>query len=85
MTAQAVIARWPAMMRRQTAVEYLDVSDAAFEREIAAGRLPDGIMFGGKPHWRKDVLDKALAVIAGEMPVDAHIARFEERRRGKAA
>jgi len=84
MTAQAVIARWPAMMSRKTAVEYCDVSDAAFEREIAAGRIPEGTMFGGKPHWRKDVLDKALAIVAGEMTLD-HIARFEERRRGKAA
>ncbi|WP_324695422.1 hypothetical protein [Novosphingobium sp. RL4] len=78
------IARWPAMMGRKTAMEYLDVGETAFEREIAAGRIPEGIMFGGKPHWRRDALDKALAVISGEMVTD-HIARFEERRRGKAA
>ncbi|WP_185999972.1 hypothetical protein [Novosphingobium lindaniclasticum] len=65
-------------------MEYLDVGETAFEREIAAGRIPEGIMFGGKPHWRRDALDKALAIISGELVTD-HIARFEERRRGKAA
>lgn len=85
MTAQAVIARWPAMMARKTAVEYLDISEAAFEREIAAGRLPDGVLFGGKPHWRKDVLDKALAVITGETPPDDFVARFYEKYSDQAA
>lgn len=79
-----VSARWPAMMSRKTAMEYLDVGEAAFEREIASGRIPEGVSFGGRPHWRRDVLDKALAVITGEATSD-HIARFEERRRGKAA
>ena len=77
-------ARWPAMMTRKTAMEYLDLSDAAFEREIAAGRIPAGVLFGGRPHWRKDAIDKALAIIAGEATT-AHLSRFEERRRGKAA
>lgn len=75
---------WPAMMRKQTAISYCDLSEAAFEREIAAGRLPDGILFGGKPHWYKAALDKALAVIAGEAS-DGHRSRFEERRRNRAA
>jgi len=77
-------ARWPAMMSRKTAIEYLDVGEAGFEREIAAGRLPPGTIFGGRPHWRKDALDRALAVLSGEVTTD-HLARFEERRRGKAA
>lgn len=76
--------RWPAMMSRKSALAYLDLSDAAFEREIAANRIPDGVMFGGKPHWYKAALDKALAVIAGEVS-DSHRARFEERRRKNAA
>lgn len=82
MTAQA---RWPAMMSRKTAVEYLDVSEAAFEREIASGRLPDGILFGGRTHWRKDVLDKALAVISGEMESDDYLTRFYEKYSDQAA
>ncbi|WP_159975781.1 MULTISPECIES: hypothetical protein [unclassified Novosphingobium] len=79
-----VSARWPAMMSRKTAMEYLDIGEVAFEREVASGRIPVGISFGGRPHWRRDALDKALAILSGEIAVD-HIARFEERRRGKAA
>jgi hypothetical protein len=75
---------WPGMMSRKTAIAYLDVSEAEFDREIAAGRLPEGVTFGGKPHWRKDTLDRALAVIAGEVTT-AHIEAFEERRRAKRA
>lgn len=78
------IPHWPAMMRKQTALQYLDLSSDAFDREIAAGRLPDGVLFGGRPHWYRTALDKALAVIAGEVTQD-HRIRFEERRRGKAA
>lgn len=76
---------WPAMLSKRTALAYLDLSETAFEKEIAAGRLPDGVMFGGKPHWYKAALDKALAVIAGESHTDSHRTRFEERRRSHAA
>ena len=75
---------WPAMLTKRTAMAYLDLSDTAFEREIAAGRLPPGVLFGGRPHWYRAALDNALAVIAGGDRQD-HIARFEERRRGKKA
>jgi hypothetical protein len=39
---------WPAMMKRKTAAAYCDMSEAAFEREILAGRLPGGVTFGGR-------------------------------------
>lgn len=60
------IARWPAMMKRKTAAEYCDMSEAAFEREIIAGRLPSGVMFGGREHWRKESLDAAFSRLAGD-------------------
>ena len=75
---------WPAMMRKRTAMDYLDLSEPEFEREIAAGRIPDGVLFGGKPRWYRAALDSALAVINGDV-VQSHIRRFEERRRGKKA
>lgn len=75
---------WPAMMVRKTAMAYLDLSEVAFEKEIAAGRIPDGVMFGGRPHWYKAALDSALAVIAGEY-VPEHIRRFEARHGNQAA
>jgi len=75
---------WPMMLSKKTALAYLDISEAAFAREIAAGRLPDAVMFGGREHWYKDALDKALALIAGEVEAD-HDAEFWKRFGGKAA
>ena len=76
--------RWPAMMRRATAAEYCDMSEAAFEREIAKGQLPCGVSFGGRIHWRKEAIDKALDRVSGEALDDVE-EKFWERRRGKAA
>lgn len=76
-------ARWPAMMKRKTAAEYLDMSEAAFEREVVSGRLPTAVIMGGRDHWSKEALDRALAAIAGE-DVDEAEAEFR-RRYGKAA
>ena len=63
MTAQARISLpdWPASMRRETAARYLDLSVAAFEREVFAGRLPRPIMLDGKERWVKAALDRAIA------------------------
>lgn len=75
--------RWPAMMKRATAAAYCDISIASFEREIVAGRLPSGVVFGGREHWHREALDRALAAIAGEnvSDIDAEL----RRRYGKAA
>lgn len=67
---------WPAMMKRRTAALYCDMSEAAFEREIVAGRLPAGIMFGGREHWRKDALDKAFDRLAGEADEPEYIKKW---------
>jgi len=72
------------MMKRATAAEYCDMSEAAFEREIIAGRLPSSVVFGGRDHWRKEALDRALDRITGEnMATPSY--REELLRRGKAA
>lgn len=57
---------WPALMRRKTAATYLDMSEAAFEREVLAGRLPQPEIWGGRDHWRKDAIDAAIN------PLDNH-------------
>lgn len=57
---------WPAMMKRSTAARYCDLSEAAFVREVVAGRLPSGTLLGGKEHWFRPALDKALQAIAGD-------------------
>lgn len=73
---------WPAMMKRATAARYLDLSEAAFLREVAAGRLPPGVTFGGREHWHRGALDKALDMLIGDRQ-----ANYRERfmNRGKAA
>ncbi len=58
---------WPAMMLRKTAAAYCDLSEAAFEREVNAGRLPAPVTFGGRAHWHRASLDSDLARIAGIM------------------
>lgn len=57
--------RWPAMMLRKTAAAYVELSEAAFEREIIAGNLPAAITFGGKPHWHRKELDAYLDKLTG--------------------
>lgn len=57
---------WPAMMLRKTAAAYCDMSEAAFEREVASGTLPLPIIFGGKPHWSRTQVDEYLAQLTGE-------------------
>lgn len=77
-------ARWPHMMKRKTAAEYCDLSEAAFEREVLAGRLPCAIKLGERDHWLRPALDKALARLAGETDEPAY--RRELRGRyGQAA
>lgn len=56
---------WPRMMKRQTAAAYCDLSVAAFEREIVAGRLPSSVQLGGREHWCRNALDKALDNLTG--------------------
>lgn len=78
-------ARWPGMMQRKTAAAYCDLSVPSFEKEITAGRLPAGVMFGGREHWLKESLDKALARIAGQVDDDDEISKVLGERYGKAA
>lgn len=84
MTAHSIPA-WPGMMKRKTAAAYCDMSIPSFEKEIAAGRLPSGVVFGGCLHWHKEALDKALARIAGELDDEDDIDRELREHYGKAA
>lgn len=66
-------------MKRKTAVAYLDMSEAALEREVISGRLPASIMFGGRQHWRKDAIDEAISRLGGGVEMAPHLKRFYER------
>lgn len=72
-------------MKRKTAAEYVDMSEAAFEREIVAGRLPAGIMFGGREHWRKDALDAAIAALGGTEDEPEYLRKWREKYGPQAA
>lgn len=56
---------WPAAMLRKTAAAYLDISEVAFERDVACGALPLPFILGGKPHWHRESIDQSLADLSG--------------------
>lgn len=67
------------MMRRKTAAEYCDLSEAAFEREVAGGRLPAPVLLGGREHWCQRALDRALAVLTGETELPSWEQEFNRK------
>lgn len=75
----------PALMLRKTAAKYLDMSEAAFEREVAAGRLPIGKVIGGREHWSRGALDAAIAHLMGDTQMPEYEKEFWERYGPQAA
>jgi predicted DNA-binding transcriptional regulator AlpA len=73
------VTRWPRMMKRKTAAEYVDMSESAFEREVMAGRLPCPIMLGGREHWCQLALDRALAQLTGSDELPDWEKEFQRR------
>lgn len=75
---------WPEAMRRKTAAAYCDVSEAAFEREVFSGRLPQPFKLGGRDHWRKAAIDSALDFLTGGAvdPEPEYRREFRERYGG---
>lgn len=73
-------------MKRKTAAEYCDMTEAAFEREVFSGRFPASVLAGGREHWRKDALDAAIDRLSGEgSDVPAYRRKTMERYGQKAA
>ena len=58
--------RWPAMMLRKTAAAYVELSEAAFEREVIAGNLPGPVKLGKQDHWHRRQLDDYLDRLTGK-------------------
>lgn len=56
---------WPRLMKRSTAAKCCEMSEAAFEREVIAGRLPQPIMIGGAEHWSLAQIDAAIENMVG--------------------
>ena len=61
---------WPRMMKRATAAAFCDLSEAEFDREVAAGRLPIPVKLGRADHWSHQHLVDALAKIEGAVAND---------------
>jgi len=53
-------------MRRRLAALYLDISEAAFIREVASGRLPPPVAIDGRHRWMKSGIDAALGKYEGQ-------------------
>lgn len=71
--------RWPRMMRRKTAAAYVDLSESAFEGEVAASRLPQPITLGKREHWDRLALDRALAMLTGADELPEWEQEFQKR------
>lgn len=80
-----MITVWPRMMKRQTAASYCDLSVGAFEREITAGRLPAPVVLGGREHWCKNALDRALDRLTGAEQVPDYRKKLLEQYGPQAA
>lgn len=76
---------WPAMMKRNTLAAYLDMSEAAVEREVASGRLPIPVKFGGRDHWNRTAVDEALARLNAPADVPDYRQKLRQRYAQKAA
>jgi hypothetical protein len=74
-----VNARWPRFMKRKTAAEYCDMTEAAFEKEVMAGRLPCAVVAGGRDHWDRQAIDAAISRIAGNDDEPAYLKEFNAR------
>ncbi len=63
--ALKIVPDWPRLMKRSTAAKCCEMSEAAFEREVIAGRLPQPIMIGGAEHWSLAQIDAAIERLSG--------------------
>jgi hypothetical protein len=61
---------WPAMMKRATAARYCELTVPEFEREVAAATLPLPVKLGNHDHWSRVGLDRALALLTGDVEED---------------
>lgn len=59
----ATLPNWPRMMRRDMAAAYCQLSVAAFEREVSAGRLPLPVLLGGQNRWSRAAIDDAIEAL----------------------
>lgn len=62
---------WPALMKRDLARLYVDMTAAEFERAVDAGHLPSAALsFDGEDRWSRAELDGYLDRLIGNAPDD---------------
>ena len=66
----ATPSRPPRCVPRDEAARYCDLSPNSFQREVAAGRLPKPIRFGGRVVWDIAALDRALDNLGAQGPAN---------------
>lgn len=71
-------------MKRATAASYVDMAPATFDSECALGQLPPPRAIGGKDHWDRDALDKAIDALMGNGDQPEWLKQFEKKY-GQAA
>lgn len=57
---------WPRLMKRSTAARYCDLTPAKFLSEVACGRLPLPVKFGGEDHWDRAAIDADISRLSGQ-------------------
>jgi hypothetical protein len=53
------------LLKLKAAAEYCDMTPAAFEREVMAGRFPAAVTVGQREHWDRQALDRAIDNLVG--------------------
>lgn len=52
---------WPALMRRDMAAAYLDLSQSSFDAKVKEGALPAPVAHMSPTRWRRSDLDDAIS------------------------
>lgn len=55
---------WPQAMGIKKACEYLDIGETKFREMLKVGDLPEEFPLGGRPHWHRAELDKAIKTLS---------------------
>jgi hypothetical protein len=68
--APAAIPHWPALLRRDKAIAYVDLTSAKFEAAMVAGEIPCPILVGGQERWSRAQIDEYLERLTGGVDRD---------------
>lgn len=70
---------WSRMLRRSKAAAYLDMSEAAFQKEVDRGTIPEPVELDGGKRWCRHAIDKAIDRLTGADAVPGYLKEFNAR------